>query len=221
MQGYSREDPYEREPLGSTDFGYDSPPRRPHPASRSHDQQETPYYDRSPVPQHPESYGYDTGYGTPIPPPHRESASMRSAPAPPSGSRPRQGTGQPSRGAAGYSQPAASNTITPGADNFSETAAGGMAGIAYSVAERNARESGVEAMRGTGQVPPPPSRSQYPNLPRQTLSPQASGGYRYDHSSYGTFDPLHRISLYLFDIVTLFLSVVASRHGLCIQDSHF
>jgi len=40
------------------------------------------------------------------------------------------------------------NTVTPGADNFSEAAAGGMAGIALSVAEHNARESGLNAIRG-------------------------------------------------------------------------
>ncbi|KAJ4386013.1 hypothetical protein N0V93_008904 [Gnomoniopsis smithogilvyi] len=38
------------------------------------------------------------------------------------------------------------NNITPGADNFSRAAAGGMAGIAHDVAERNPRASGVEAM---------------------------------------------------------------------------
>ncbi|KZL84234.1 endo-beta- -glucanase [Colletotrichum incanum] len=57
-----------------------------------------------------------------------------------------------------YAPPQQSNlnpNITPGADNFSDTASGGMAGIAYTVAERNARESGVEAMRNVGQAPPP------------------------------------------------------------------
>ncbi|KAI1842225.1 hypothetical protein JX266_011633 [Neoarthrinium moseri] len=39
------------------------------------------------------------------------------------------------------------SNITPGADNFGETAAGGLAGIASTVAERNARQSGLEAMR--------------------------------------------------------------------------
>ncbi|KAK1750311.1 endo-beta-1,3-glucanase [Echria macrotheca] len=39
-------------------------------------------------------------------------------------------------------------TVTPGADNFSEAAAGGMAGIALSVAEHNARQSGLDAVRG-------------------------------------------------------------------------
>ncbi|KAI1765661.1 glycoside hydrolase family 17 protein [Hypoxylon sp. FL1150] len=41
--------------------------------------------------------------------------------------------------------------VTPGADNFSEAAAGGMSGLAMSVAERNARESGLEAIRQTHQ----------------------------------------------------------------------
>ncbi|KAI1127232.1 glycoside hydrolase superfamily [Nemania abortiva] len=41
------------------------------------------------------------------------------------------------------------NSITPGADNFSEAAAGGIPGLAMSVAERHARESGIEAMRAT------------------------------------------------------------------------
>ena len=42
------------------------------------------------------------------------------------------------------------NNITPGADNFSDAASGGMAGIAYTVAERVPRESGMEAIRGEG-----------------------------------------------------------------------
>ncbi|KUJ09499.1 glycoside hydrolase [Mollisia scopiformis] len=48
----------------------------------------------------------------------------------------------------GYTNSAYSN-ITPGADNFGEQAAGGMAGIAMTVADANARESGLEAMRNT------------------------------------------------------------------------
>lgn len=40
------------------------------------------------------------------------------------------------------------STVTPGADNFGESAAGGMAGIAYSVADHNARQSGLDAARG-------------------------------------------------------------------------
>lgn len=47
----------------------------------------------------------------------------------------------------------AQSNITPGADNFSNVAAGGVAGIAYSVADSHARESGAEAMRYGGQQP--------------------------------------------------------------------
>ena len=46
------------------------------------------------------------------------------------------------------------STITPGADNMGERAAGGgIAGIAYGVANTNERESGVEAMRGLEDIP--------------------------------------------------------------------
>lgn len=56
-----------------------------------------------------------------------------------------------------------------------------MAGIAYNVADRNPRNSGMEALHSAGQVPPPPSRS---HMPQHAYSPQSSGGYGYD-SSYG------------------------------------
>lgn len=75
--------------------------------------------------------------------------------------------------------------MTPGADDFGEAAAGGMAGIAYTVAEKNARESGLEAMSGhpeqggysrqqqQGQepspalpAPPAPQQQSYQGYPR-------------------------------------------------------
>ena len=61
------------------------------------------------------------------------------------------------------------NSITPGADNFSEAAAGGIPGLAMSVAERNARESGLEAMRAAQQY-----QSQQPPYPQvyQRTQPQ-------------------------------------------------
>ncbi|KAJ2891384.1 hypothetical protein MKZ38_000514 [Zalerion maritima] len=68
---------------------------------------------------------------------------------------------------AGYPQPAPG--VTPGADNFSERAAGGMAGIAYSVAEHQARQSGMDAVRPAdpnspqeGQYRSPSSERNYP-----------------------------------------------------------
>ncbi|OTA99606.1 glycoside hydrolase family 17 protein [Hypoxylon sp. CI-4A] len=63
----------------------------------------------------------------PIPPPHRENSVSTWGPEVPQ------------------------TNVTPGADNFSEAAAGGMQGLAISVADRNARESGLEAMRQTQQ----------------------------------------------------------------------
>ncbi|KAK6956045.1 hypothetical protein Daesc_001315 [Daldinia eschscholtzii] len=56
-----------------------------------------------------------------------------------------------------FSQP----NVTPGADNFSEAAAGGMSGLAMSVAEINARESRLEAMRQAQQYQGP-QRQQAP-----------------------------------------------------------
>lgn len=72
----------------------------------------------------------------PNPPPHRVA----------NGSSWNQGPGYPPQ----IQRPPPHSNITPGADNFGEAAGGGMAGIAYTVAERNARESGLEAMRGLG-----------------------------------------------------------------------
>ncbi|KAI1419757.1 glycoside hydrolase superfamily [Xylaria sp. FL1777] len=76
------------------------------------------------------------------------------------------------------------NSITPGADNFSEAAAGGIPGLAMSVAERHARESGLEAMRAAQQYqqqqeqqsPPYPQvyqRTQPQNLPYTEPQPYA------------------------------------------------
>ncbi|KAK4103007.1 glycoside hydrolase family 17 protein [Parathielavia hyrcaniae] len=43
-------------------------------------------------------------------------------------------------------RPSPQSTVTPGADNFGNAAAGGMAGIALTIAEQNARESGLNAI---------------------------------------------------------------------------
>ncbi|KAH6628135.1 glycoside hydrolase superfamily, partial [Chaetomium tenue] len=71
-------------------------------------------------------------------------------------------------------RPSPQSTITPGADNFSNAAAGGMAGIALTVAEQNARESGLNAIhsqqpyqqqghgQGYGERGVPPRGDYYP-----------------------------------------------------------
>ncbi|KAI1091417.1 glycoside hydrolase family 17 protein [Rostrohypoxylon terebratum] len=68
--------------------------------------------------------------------------------------------------------------VTPGADNFSDAAVGGMSGLAMSVAERNARESGLEAMR----QPPQYQQSQYrqSNYPPGTYQDVPSQPHLYD-----------------------------------------
>jgi len=81
----------------------------------------------------------------PIPPPHRDSVERT------------------------WGHEAQPNSITPGADNFSEAAAGGIPGLAMSVAERHARESGLEAMRTTQ---PYQQQSSYPPQVYQRAPPQ-------------------------------------------------
>jgi exo-beta-1,3-glucanase (GH17 family) len=68
--------------------------------------------------------------------------------------------------------------ITPGADNFSDAASGGISGIAYQVAEKVPRESGMEAMRGDGPSGRPGDRlRQGPyNIPPAAYQPQAAYG---------------------------------------------
>ncbi|KAI1372515.1 glycoside hydrolase family 17 protein [Hypoxylon crocopeplum] len=76
--------------------------------------------------------------------------------------------------------------VTPGADNFSDAAAGGMSGLAMSVAERNARESGLEAMRQAQQYQQPQHQQSlysdaHPRAPPQHHRPyDETQGYGYD-----------------------------------------
>ncbi|KAI1260371.1 glycoside hydrolase superfamily [Xylariaceae sp. FL1019] len=73
-------------------------------------------------------------------------------------------------------------SITPGADNFSEAAAGGIPGLAMSVAERNARESGLEAMRATEAYQRQQPQRPYPQV------------YQRDQPQYSPDDELHNNS---------------------------
>ncbi|KAL2136479.1 hypothetical protein VTI74DRAFT_3498 [Chaetomium olivicolor] len=57
-------------------------------------------------------------------------------------------------------RPSPQSTTTPGADNFSNAAAGGMAGIAMTVADQNARESGLNAMHNNQPYPQQPYQHQ-------------------------------------------------------------
>ncbi|KAF9871983.1 endo-beta-1, 3-glucanase [Colletotrichum karsti] len=182
----------EREPL---DNAYRSHPRSPYPPEQYQDHQ--PYYNASPpghqnhqhdprTRQHPGGHpdpnfgrmrderrndrqgvpqaavgavgGAAAGYGA-----HQIGSNMASPQVPP------HTNWAPSQ------QSNLNPNITPGADNFSEGASGGMAGIAYSVAERNARESGVDAMRNVGQAQPP--RPQFPNAPPSAYNQPRGDAY--------------------------------------------
>ncbi|KAM0323175.1 hypothetical protein ACHAQA_009025 [Verticillium albo-atrum] len=73
--------------------------------------------------------------------------------------------------------------VTPGADNFSTTASGGMAGIAYNVADHNARQSGVDAMNNG-----------YPSAPQPSHPGSPAGGYYQQQHQQHRPAPLDRDS---------------------------
>ncbi|KAI8313373.1 putative glucan endo-1,3-beta-glucosidase [Colletotrichum sp. SAR11_240] len=175
----------EREPL---DNSYRPHPRSPYPPEQYHDQQQQ-YYNGSPPnyqsQQDLRAQQYPAGH------PDSNFGRMRE------GRRnDRQGVPQAAVGAIGgaaagahMASPQVPNhrdwapaqqsnlnpNVTPGADNFSENASGGMSGIAYSVAERNARESGADAIRNVGQAQPP--RGQYPNAPPSAYNQPRGDAY--------------------------------------------
>lgn len=116
----------------------------------------------------------------PIPPPHRENSG-------------RSGWNQQTS----YGRAPPSST-TPDADNFGNAASGGLAGIASTVAERHARESGLDAMRGEPQGYGPGPSAGYYAQPQQSHdspygqpSPDGQPQYGYEH---GYDRDLHRQS---------------------------
>ena len=69
----------------------------------------------------------------------------------------------------------AHSNITPGADNFGNSASGGVAGIAYSVADSRARGSGADAMRQGGHPQTGAYGNNYPQTHAQTGSYDSNG----------------------------------------------
>ncbi|RYP49293.1 hypothetical protein DL768_004976 [Monosporascus sp. mg162] len=103
----------------------------------------------------------------PVPPPHRENVDR-------SWGVEESETYQPPK-----------DNVTPDVDNFSEAAAGGMPGLAYTIAERNPRESGLDAMSGYHQQQPPP-QNPYPQS-YERPPPQSSSPYdQYNEQGYDT-----------------------------------
>lgn len=88
------------------------------------------------------------------------------------------------------------NNITPGADNFSQAASGGVAGIAYEVAERNARDSGLVAMNDPN-YPQQAYHHHHQTMPTHTgdsqlrPGPTAYTGEGGDRSSYSSMSTLN------------------------------
>lgn len=218
MQRHPRGDPYEREPLDGSHNGYETPPHhqvsRGHdygyapPSSPYHDEtspERAPQdsYGSQRMPPQQQAYNAYAAHverddGSSGSRSHRsERANQEAAPPPPRHAdftSYSNSDSQPNRAPAeahydqSYAHHAAQSNITPGMDNFSHAAAGGMAGIAYNVADQNARESGVQAMRGGGQqLPPPPSRSQYPNASNYGYPAQSPGSNAQDlgYQGYG------------------------------------
>ncbi|KAI0405495.1 glycoside hydrolase superfamily [Xylaria palmicola] len=183
-------DPGERAPLDSSHPSsqqypgpdgplYDPDARQP----RYGDGDEPPYRDNPRPTAHPAAHPdssfarlrQDRTYAA-----NTQGAAISSSAAPPI-PPPHHDTAEPTWG-----HEAQPTSITPGADNFSESAAGGIPGLAMSVAERHARESGLEAMRTTEpyqQQPPYPQayqRAQPQNTPYAEAQP-----YGQDQSPYG------------------------------------
>ncbi|KAK4125359.1 glycoside hydrolase family 17 protein [Parathielavia appendiculata] len=107
---------------------------------------------------------------------HGDSASpLRSFPQRPTDRRSwGQGTSYPPQS----QRPSPQSTVTPGADNFSNAAAGGMAGIALTIAEQNARESGLNAIHNQQ-----PYQQGQVYADKGMLSPDYHAGNRNSHSS--------------------------------------
>lgn len=84
--------------------------------------------------------------------------------------------------------------ITPGADNFGQAASGGVAGIAYEVAERNARDSGLLAMNDPDypqQAYHQPTMSTHTGDDQLRPGPTAYTGEGGNRSSYSSMSTLN------------------------------
>lgn len=172
------DNPYTRSPRRQQDYQDQYEPQsnrqqQPYSEHSAYDTSPTRITNRGPLPgAHPDST-FDRLRAD-----RRRSRDIETTPgdtqAPPQPPPHRVGDGRSFRSERSYppqaERPPPQSNITPGADNFSEAAAGGMAGIAYTVAERNARESGLEAVRA-------------PNYPQQTH--QQHGQWENQGQSYG------------------------------------
>ena len=125
----------------------------------------TRHYNDNPPPPPPPPPAHVSQFSYQLPQPIDSSDSEHARPQIELNTREAQEGAYNSRGLDHSTSNRTTSTITPGADNMGERAAGGgIAGIAYGVANTNERESGVEAMRGLEDIPEahrgfPPERS--------------------------------------------------------------
>lgn len=118
-----------------------------------------------------------------------------------------------------YYQPQAN--VTPGADNYSQAASGGVAGIAYGVAERNARDSGLDAMAGPNypqqayQAPQPYSAAQ--NLRPAPMAYAGGSSGSVDRNSHSSLQQLNAAAVPMGQSSPGFREA-GSGHGLYTDD---
>ncbi|TQV90806.1 endo-beta-1,3-glucanase [Cordyceps javanica] len=202
MQHYSNNNNhhYEAEPLDPVHgSGYDTPSPRPHYNEYA---QQSPYHDESPPSRTPEPAAsrYDHGHydnvstdrqGGPPPPPHMNLHPYgASAPSQPTRDYGRTSpSATPGPDSHGRAYPGA-----PGPDNYGHAHPAAMAAAPYHPAT-----SPVGSLRSTGQVLPPPSRSQYHAGPNssdaysQHSGPYAAG-YPVDGDSRSTVNPFNTVA---------------------------
>ncbi|KAL2209619.1 glycoside hydrolase [Sarocladium strictum] len=191
MQRYGPEDPYEREPLDADrSYHHTPPPRRPMPASNPYEQPASPYHDSSPplpsqYQQEPAPYGRQDyshsqhHYGQqhhqdyrPSPQDSPYESSSRGPYGPPAAA-----AGAVSAGYAGQEYAAhdySDHGAAPAPPRHGDNSYYSGGGVAPSMPH--------EQSYG-GQLPPPPSRTAYPNDPY--AGGPTSGGHAYDPHGYG------------------------------------
>lgn len=188
MAHYSNQDQFEREPLDPAyDHGLDTPPRRPAAYDgNQYSQAPSPYYDDSPQ-RRPEPYT-----------PHYEQSRYDNFPDVQDGPPP-----PPPHGAIGLHSRTASASQSRHDNSYrGHSDAPSRSESPYNMADRSARDaSGMDSLRSTGQVLPPPSRAQYAGSARNNPSPRHSvhsgpyaGGYPIDGDSRSSVNPFGTVA---------------------------
>ncbi|KAL3422663.1 endo-beta-glucanase [Phlyctema vagabunda] len=100
------------------------------------------------------------------------------------------------------------SNVTSGADNFGDQAQGGMTGLAYGVADANARESGMDAMRNT------------PGYDSREMSPYEESPYRPGYQQEVSSSSLTPLNAAAFPPGTPSMHSTVSRSNMSLQDPY-